>query len=394
MGAACCTNEGGTTVETISEQESFGAKVNALAGALTGSDHAVRVTIVGVTNLSHPDWRASQGPKGPYVVCEVPGKSGAKVRTPPAKDTSRDPTWNHEEVMANWKSPDTLLFIVFDSDFDKYERHLGKARLSAAKIEASKGKYEGDLILAGVDGATPSLKIKVEYCPRPREDPGTKPKARPQSMVVPGRRTRLCIQKDQGQPLGVLLYKTTEGEVLIAEMETTGAVAQYNAGVKLTEQVQVGDRILEANGVNAHEGIISELCYPEDVELVVEARTEIFKVNIEKKPGQKLGLELKYREEQDALVVRGVGAGAVQEHNEQAENDNEKVMAGDHIMSVNGITLGEPRMQELQNAADTVALLVRRVFGLPKDLGDGTESMEAAKEEEKKPDNLNKNNVP
>lgn len=370
MGAQCCSNEG-NQVEKINpvQADEFSHKTHSGAkGKGFTADSVVLVTIMAAQGLDHPAWKASEGPKEPYCVVEIPGKPGSRFKTKASSESVRDPSWNFQTVLPTYVKPDTLLFTVFDKDNSNYQEHLGKAQLTANRIEAGNGLFEGTLPLAGVDGITsvPTLNVKVEAVARPKDDTIGKPKTKDPTELPKGRLVRIGITKQKDQQLGLLLMATVDGKVSVAEVNHLGAVADYNRGAKVHEQLQVGDLILEANGMTSEKAILKELASPNDVELLVECKADIFKVLVNKPEGMLLGIDLYYKESREPLVIVNILDGAVLEYNKSVSEDK-KVKIDDHIMSVNGVKDAEGRMQELQKATGNMELMIRRVFGLPKD---------------------------
>jgi len=72
----------------------------------------LKITVVSARTLRNADW---VGKSDPYVIAEVPTRSGTKVQTNVVKD-KLDPEWNEELKMPEYRVGDPLCFTVRDED--------------------------------------------------------------------------------------------------------------------------------------------------------------------------------------------------------------------------------------------------------------------------------------
>lgn len=91
-------------------------------------------------------------------------------------------------------------------------------------------------------------------------------------------------------------------------------------------------------------------------EIEVSDKTE---VTIERLPGQPLGLDLDFLDGKTARVVDIHAEGAVPAFNAQ-QNDWQRVKAGDHVISVNGVRGDQPQFRRILAQENKLHLVLQR----------------------------------
>lgn len=111
-----------------------------------------------------------------YCICEVPGKTGAKIQTPKIKST-QSPTWNHDFYCEHARG-DSLRFAVRDSDSTRDDM-LGAVIIQEKRFFPQ--GFHGELALEEGEGgfATAQLKIKIEVVDEAPEDEEPQPELSP-----------------------------------------------------------------------------------------------------------------------------------------------------------------------------------------------------------------------
>eukprot|EP00927_Polykrikos_kofoidii_P069911 TRINITY_DN6563_c0_g1_i2.p1 TRINITY_DN6563_c0_g1~~TRINITY_DN6563_c0_g1_i2.p1 ORF type:complete len:1018 (-),score=147.67 TRINITY_DN6563_c0_g1_i2:116-3169(-) len=92
--------------------------------------------------------------KGPYCVCEVPGRPRSRSRTEAPRNTT-EMVWNHEVAIHDYIPGEQLIFTIWDDGTN--DRHIARAVLDGSQVKRG---FEGALELLDVSSPA-SLDVKV-----------------------------------------------------------------------------------------------------------------------------------------------------------------------------------------------------------------------------------------
>jgi len=352
MGAICCAQDSGSPVELVAGD---GPK-----------DKVCQVTIIGARGLRSADSPPGNGASGSYCVCEIPGKSGSKVKTPVCQD-SVEPVWNFEAVLSSYQPGDALCFTLFDNGTASSDDHLGKAQLSALRLQD--GFFDGELPLAA-EAATTTGVLKLKVCTVPRPAKKKKPKQKPLPETETNEETesggcdmRRCgevtvtLMKDsEFQPLGLSL-EMLDSAVGIVTNISTGAIESHNGNAKECEQVRIGDIILEVNGISGDAaGMVEELKSDKKSHQLVFMHPETFTIVIDKNPS--LGVQFTGCIGSSSVVISKISKGSVQDWNET--HQDAVVKPYDRVHSVNGVSGSARELLEQIQLHDRLEMVISR----------------------------------
>mmetsp|Transcript_70950 Transcript_70950/g.224119 ORF Transcript_70950/g.224119 Transcript_70950/m.224119 type:complete len:374 (-) Transcript_70950:91-1212(-) len=252
MGAACCKEGPESPVEKL---ENPGALAMSEYGSEKDRQDVVRdmrsehgqqrepeperesgapefsISIVGARGLRPSDWQPL-GAREPACYCEV--KANGKVLFETKSDASGcEPVWAVDLDVSLAGTTPPLEFVVYGEDSQGHE-FLGKARLETQDYGTD--GFNGELKLEDGKADEACIRVKVKLAGK-----GLPP--------GPAAGFRARIERPSADTPWAIGFDTRDEVQLRVMGIVEGAVSEYNSGAKPQRQVNVGDHLLEVNGV-------------------------------------------------------------------------------------------------------------------------------------------------
>eukprot|EP00927_Polykrikos_kofoidii_P066665 TRINITY_DN6221_c0_g2_i3.p1 TRINITY_DN6221_c0_g2~~TRINITY_DN6221_c0_g2_i3.p1 ORF type:complete len:260 (-),score=37.23 TRINITY_DN6221_c0_g2_i3:30-809(-) len=187
----------------------------------------------------------------------------------------------------------------------------------------------------------------------------------------------VILTRGQGtaSKLGVVVASGGEPNLLVTSVDEEGLIASWNASMSLwQEQVHVGDRFCEVNGVGG-DGALMLKVLVEQQELRIRAKKALpsvagdFEVRLDKTSGADLGLQVELVEQtslkdgkrvtQGHLSVITIDPGIVSQYNSTCPLGRQ-IAVGDQIVSVNGESRSPEMMLDATKHKHVVVLNIKR----------------------------------
>ncbi|XP_041076943.1 multiple PDZ domain protein isoform X10 [Polyodon spathula] len=236
-----------------------------------------------------------------------------------------------EKVITLLKKAKSTVKLTISSDDPASQSPSGMSTASASDMKSTKpsavtsaavGIPESDTLRNASRSSTPATLVS---------DPATCP-------IIPGCETTIDISKGR-TGLGLSIVggaDTLLGAIIIHEVYEEGAASKDG-------RLWAGDQVLEVNGIDLRSATHDEAIHvlrqtPQKVRLMVyrdeaqykeDEMWDVFSVELEKKPGEGLGLSIVGKRNDTGVFVSDIVKGGI------AETDG-RLMQGDQILSVNG----------------------------------------------------------
>jgi len=275
------------------------------------------IMIVGARGIRNTDWMP--GLSKPHCHCEA--KRGDKVlfTTKSIKD-SMVPRWVEEFDVWELEQDEQLEFKVWDTDVVGAEC-LGKV-IVAPDTFMEHGCNQDFPMEAGQNTrAFLGLKIKVQGQEQYSEGPP------PKFQVV--------LEKGEAATeYGLEIDTQDQKHFQICKVDEV-AFKRYNESVDPSVQVIKSDFIISVNGATGAPDMMKQFQKPKVTLWLVRALDAA--LLLENKDKKKHGLKFpRVMTKNDVLVVMEIGDGYIKEHNDKCEQESQKILVYDRIVSVKG----------------------------------------------------------
>lgn len=155
-----------------------------------------------------------------------------------------------------------------------------------------------------------------------------------------------------------LVYSEKENRVCVGRVGH-GPWSEWNAGQKPSQQLRVGDEIMEVNGAKGNwQSILAKMDkFPHPRHMAIRVRRPSRRnLSVSRRPKTPVGLGLIVAGE-NALFIKEIDKGFIADWNEK--NPDTRIRAGDRIIAVNGTTgKCEDMIAALQAEADIIKLII------------------------------------
>lgn len=201
----------------------------------------INVKIEGARGLRNADGLPGQGLSDPYCTCEVPYKPCSKFATSVVNDTL-EPQWDHLAEVAEYTAGDSLLFTVWDKDWDRDDL-LGYAILTLSE-EAYTSGFDGELrLLEAGDGIDAHLKVVVAFPKFHAAGEDLMQKARDQVEAACSVRdcAALSMAIEDAKAVRLRLSEYTKAEALLHELELQMALLSLRKTMQGAENIDLSD---------------------------------------------------------------------------------------------------------------------------------------------------------
>lgn len=197
----------------------------------------------------------------------------------------------------------------------------------------------------------------------PLPEPPTSPTAEPE-LVVDKASAELTVKiaKENGQTVGLELNVLTDAVMWVQAVQPAGAIAVYNQANGEASGISPGDHIVRVNNISAsdHAKVIDLLQKESSFEISLKKCNEVT-LTIPK--DGKLGLDLRYHEANNHIMVIGLVEGAVQAYNANASPD-QQFKTPSRIVGVEGFRGPASEMFErVQAAGSSITFIVSQPIG-------------------------------
>jgi len=278
---------------------------------------ALTIMVVGARGIRNTDWLPGFGK--PDCCCEV--KRGDHVlHMTKAIKNSIAPCWAEELKIWEFKQGEQLEFTVFNKDASG-SSYCGKVTLKPDSYMLQNGcndEFEMEDIQQNTKACL-SLKIKVQG----QED---YPKGAPPQIEVE-------LFKGQAKDYGLKFDDQDQKALQIVEVGK-GAFKTHNDTVKPSGQVNKSDFIVSVNGFMRSPEMIKQFKQPKvKVTLVRALNTAV----VLEKNDTKKNHGIKFPSKKNGtFVVMDIGDGYIKEHNNNCDQESQKIHVSDRIVSVRG----------------------------------------------------------
>jgi len=143
----------------------------------------------------------------------------------------------------------------------------------------------------------------------------------------------IAIDKDAGAPLGLAVDFEDPGLPRVVAVHPGTTVEEYNKRAKADEHVQVGDFMIEVNGVSGSTPQMLRRVSEDSHLRCLFRRPLMFQVTITR-IDDSFGLDITYHHSGTSLIIQKVEGGSLAVWN--IKNPDTEVMAGDYIVKING----------------------------------------------------------
>eukprot|EP00927_Polykrikos_kofoidii_P066664 TRINITY_DN6221_c0_g2_i2.p1 TRINITY_DN6221_c0_g2~~TRINITY_DN6221_c0_g2_i2.p1 ORF type:complete len:287 (-),score=48.54 TRINITY_DN6221_c0_g2_i2:38-898(-) len=187
----------------------------------------------------------------------------------------------------------------------------------------------------------------------------------------------VILTRGQGtaSKLGVSVADDGQPNLLVTGVDEEGLIASWNASMSLwQEQVHVGDRFCEVNGVGGDGALMLQVLV-EQQELRIRAKKALpsvagdFEVRLDKSSGADLGLQVDLADQtsikdgkqvtQGHLSVIAIDPGIASQYNTTCPLDR-RIVVGDQIVDVNGESTSSELMLHATKHKHVVVLNIKR----------------------------------